>query len=81
MWREILREREVAAIGGIGVDAEIVAVAEIEDFGERVDGAGGGGAHGDDDGADVAFAARRFSSALRSMRRECVDGDRFEIEL
>ena len=49
---------EVAAVGCIDVDAEAVgAVAEGEDLVERIDGAGCGGAEGDDDGADGAAIA------------------------
>src|ERR1700754_1493728 len=53
----------------------------MEDFGERVDGAGGGGAHGDDDGADVVFGGEAIFERVEIHAGAGVDGDRFEIEL
>jgi hypothetical protein len=53
---------EVPAVCGIDVNAEAVTVAESEDCGEWVDGAEGGGAEGDDDGAYIAQAELIFES-------------------
>ncbi len=62
------------------MDPEIVAVAEVQDFGERIDGAGGGGAHGDDYGADVAFCGEALFERVEIHACVCIDGDGFEID-
>ena len=67
-------EGEVASVGRVDVDAEAVAVAEREDLVERIDGADGGGAEGDDDGADSPLRSSS-SRASRSMRPRVVGGD------
>ncbi len=48
--REVGGEGEVASVGGVDVDAEVVALLEFENLVEGIDGSGGGGAEGDDDG-------------------------------
>jgi len=60
LGQRVGNEAEVAAVGCIDVDAEAVACAEVEDLRQGIDGADGGGAEGDDDGADIGFAELGF---------------------
>lgn len=73
-------ELEVAAVSRVSVNAERIFFLERENFRERVDRTGGGGAHGADDCADVAeFEARLESVEIHAAK--VVARDRFEIEL
>ena len=49
---EVGGEGEVATVGGVDVDAELVFLLEGDDLVERIDGADGGGAECDDYGSD-----------------------------
>ncbi len=51
---EVGGEGEVASVGGVYVDAEVVPLLKFQDLVERVYGADGGGAQGDDYGTDVS---------------------------
>ena len=80
-WQEIIDEREISAVSGVGVDSEFVFVAQLHDFVKRVDGAGGGSAHGDHDGGDATLVSRRFSRALKLHAAVRVALDSFERQL
>ncbi len=51
---EVVGEGEVATVGGVDVDAEVVLFLELEDLGERIYGSDSGGAEGGD------YYCRRF---------------------
>src|SRR6267143_4920425 len=63
---KIVNQSEISAIGSVRVDAKPKLVAQRQDFGQGIDGAGGGGAHGGNYGADIA-ALQSFS------QRVCID--------
>ena len=66
-------EGEVATIGGVDVDAELVFLLQGDDLVEGIDRADGCGAQGGDDGADSA-GGEEGSRTVRSMRRWSSEG-------
>src|SRR5882762_7695656 len=60
---KIVNQSEISTVGSVGVEAKPKLVAQRQDFGQRIDGAGGGGAHGGDHGADIA-ALQAFSQRV-----------------
>src|SRR6267154_3164903 len=60
---KIVNQSEVSAVRSVGVDAKPKLVAQRQDFGQGIDGAGGGGAHGGNQGADIA-ALQAFSQRV-----------------
>src|ERR1700730_6726837 len=70
---EVGAEGEVASVGGVDVDAELVLGLKLHDLVERVDGADGGGPEGDDYGTDQAglqggFEGGEIHAAVRVGR-------------
>ena len=63
---------EIAAIGGVDVDAEAVLLLEAKHPSKRVDRADGGGPQGDDDRSHVALAQFGFEGVEATAGR----GDR-----
>src|SRR6267154_6075751 len=60
---KIVNQSEVSAVGSVGVDAKPKLVAQRQDFGQWIDGAGGSGAHSGNHGADIA-ALQAFSQRV-----------------
>src|SRR5260370_31150994 len=50
LGHQVRNQREIAAVRGIGVNAEVVALAQIEDCRERIDGTRGRRPPGPDTG-------------------------------
>ena len=74
---EIFREREVAAISRVGMNAKAEAIAEAQNFGQRVDRAGSGCSERRDDAANVSARGPAFESgAIKTSTSVC--RDRFE---
>src|SRR6267378_7547406 len=75
---KIVNQSEISAVGSVRVDAKRKLVAQRQDFGQGIDGAGGGGAHGGDHGADIsalqAFSQRAY---IHSGMRVYRDGFKF----
>src|SRR5712672_168659 len=60
---KIVNQSEISAVGSVGVDAKPKLVAQCQDFGQWIDGAGGSGAHSGNHGADIA-ALQAFSQRV-----------------
>src|SRR5579871_4007214 len=73
-------EPEVAAIGCVDVNAEVVTAAERENLMQGIHGADGGGAEGDDHRADISFAKLIFES-IEPHAAAVVGWNRREVEL
>lgn len=74
---EICGEGEVAAIGAIGVEAEVVAIAEFEDLRQGVNGPEAGGPEGGYDAADINLVELAFED-FEVHATEGVHGDGLE---
>src|SRR5258705_9702508 len=51
---KIVNQSEISAVGSVRVDAKPKLVAQRQDFGQRINRTGCGGAHGGNHGADIA---------------------------
>src|SRR6266850_2361168 len=66
---KIVNQSEVPAVRSVGVDAKPKLVAQRQDFGQGIDRAGCGGAHGGDHGANIAAISATASFSIAEVAR------------